>query len=51
MSAAVISFAEQRKQKKKMERLARQVEKDLQRVLSLLNRSADDGGKSQAQPA
>jgi hypothetical protein len=40
MSADVISLVEERQRKRAMKRLTRQVEKDLARVLSLLNRPA-----------
>jgi len=41
MSAIVISLVEERRRKVKIEDLSRQVEKDLQRVLSLLMLAAE----------
>lgn len=51
MSAAVISLIEERQRKRRMERLARQVEKDLERVLSLLKPSLEKLPESRPQPA
>jgi hypothetical protein len=41
MSAIVISLVDARRRKVKIEHLSRQVEKDLQRVLSLLRLAAE----------